>query len=200
MLEYFYSAHSAYAYLGSETFMRIAAEAGRDIAHKPIDLRRVVMAAKGPEFRDFSPAYLNYFFGREVKRWAEYRNAPILDHRPTHHDNEIETSGCLLIAAQEQGANIDRLAHAILEAHWRDDADVADPVTLSGLADGVGLDGTALLAAAKSPTVKAIYEANTNEAIARSVFGSPTYCVDGDMFYGQDHLEMVERALRQPFK
>jgi 2-hydroxychromene-2-carboxylate isomerase len=40
---------------------------------------------------------------------------------------------------------------------------------------------------------------NTEEAINRSVFGSPTYFVDGDMFYGQDHLEIVERALQQPF-
>ncbi|MDE0808541.1 MAG: DsbA family protein, partial [Alphaproteobacteria bacterium] len=44
-----------------------------------------------------------------------------------------------------------------------------------------------------------IYEANTKEAIERSVFGSPTYVVDGDMFYGQDRLEMVERALSKPF-
>ena len=46
---------------------------------------------------------------------------------------------------------------------------------------------------------KAIYTANTEEAIRRSVFGSPTYFVDGDMFYGQDRLELVERALKMPF-
>ena len=55
-------------------------------------------------------------------------------------------------------------------------------------------------AAATSPEVAAIYEANTAEAIERSVFGSPTYFVDGDMFYGQDHLELVARALKQPFQ
>jgi 2-hydroxychromene-2-carboxylate isomerase len=43
------------------------------------------------------------------------------------------------------------------------------------------------------------YQANTDEAIRRSVFGSPTYFVDGDMFYGQDRLEMVERALAKPY-
>lgn len=65
------------------------------------------------------------------------------------------------------------------------------------LATGVGLDPEPLLAAALSDEVQAIYEANTVEAIERSVFGSPAYFVDGDMFYGQDRLEMVERALRQ---
>jgi 2-hydroxychromene-2-carboxylate isomerase len=56
-----------------------------------------------------------------------------------------------------------------------------------------------LLAAARSGAVQAVYEKNTEEAVQRSVFGSPTYFVDGDMFYGQDHLEMVERALARPF-
>jgi 2-hydroxychromene-2-carboxylate isomerase len=45
-----------------------------------------------------------------------------------------------------------------------------------------------------------VYEKNTEEAIARSVFGSPTYFVDGDMFYGQDRLEIMERALHTPYQ
>jgi len=56
-----------------------------------------------------------------------------------------------------------------------------------------------LLDAALSPETRAVYEANTTEAIRRSVFGSPTYFVHGDMFYGQDRLELVERTLKQPF-
>ncbi len=200
MIEYFYSAHSAYAYLGSETFMRIAAEAGRTIAHKPMDLRKVVAAARGPDFRGYGPDHMAYFFGREIDRWAEYREAPVLGHRPTYHDNEIESSNCLLIAAMEDGNTIDRLAHVMLEAHWRDDADLADAATLARLTRSVGLDPEPLMTAAKSAAIKTIYEANTEEAITRAVFGAPTYGVDGDLFYGQDHLTLVERALKKPFR
>ena len=64
----------------------------------------------------------------------------------------------------------------------------------------MNLDGAALLAKAGSAEIKAQYERNTGEAIERSVFGSPTYFADGDMFYGQDRLELVERALKQPYK
>jgi 2-hydroxychromene-2-carboxylate isomerase len=88
----------------------------------------------------------------------------------------------------------------MLEAHWRDDADLADGETLTRLANEVDLDPAPLLDAALSPEVAAIYLANTEEAISRSVFGSPTYFIDGDMFYGQDHLELAERALKQPFE
>ena len=70
---------------------------------------------------------------------------------------------------------------------------------MTELAGDVGVDPAPLLDAARSPEIRALYEQNTAEAIARFVFGSPTYFVDGDMFYGQDRLEMVERAVQQPF-
>ena len=63
---------------------------------------------------------------------------------------------------------------------------------LQALADG-------LLDAALAPETQAVYEANIKDAIHRSVFGSPTYFVDGDMFYGQDRLDLVERAPVTPF-
>jgi len=198
-IEYFYSAHSAFAYLGSARFMEIAAGAGRRIVHRPMDLNRVVAAAGSTAFRDRNDKYRAYYFGREIRRWSEERNAPVMDGRPTHHDKDMTLPNCFLIASSAAGQNIDRLAHALLEAHRRDDADLADAPTLAALARSVGLDPAPLLQAATTPDIRAIYEANTAEAIERSVFGSPTYFVDGDMFYGQDRLEMVERALRQPY-
>ena len=87
----------------------------------------------------------------------------------------------------------------MLQAHWRDDANIADRNMLRQLAQAVSLDGDALLEQAQTAKIQKQYELNTREAIERSVFGSPTYFVGGDMFYGQDRLEIVERALVQPF-
>lgn len=198
-IEYFYAAHSAYAYLGSARLMEIAKEAGTTIVHRPIDLRKVVPAAGSTPTGERTQAHRAYFFGREIQRWSEERNAPWLGRRPTHHDNDITLPNCFLIAGMEAGHDIDQLAHAFLEAHWRDDADLADAPTLVKLANEVGLDGPAILAGAGKATIVARYAAFTQEAIDRSVFGSPTYFVDGDMFYGQDRLEMVARALKQPY-
>jgi 2-hydroxychromene-2-carboxylate isomerase len=199
-IEYFYSAHSAFAYLGSARFMQIARATGRDIAHRPVHLDRVVAAAGAADFRQRSRAHVAYFFGREIERWAEHRDAPVIRGMPTHHRKDMTLANGMLIAGIRQGQNVDRLAHAMLEAHWRDDADLADRVTLAKLAAGVGIMPESLLGAALAPETLAALEANTEEAIARSVFGSPTYFVDGDMFYGQDRLEMVERALSQPYR
>ena len=198
-IDYFYSCHSAYAYLGAWRLQDIATEHGARIIHRPIDLNPVLDAAGSHAFRDRSAAHVAYFFGRELARWAEYRGLPILPRRPTYHDNPLAPGNGMIIAAQETGADADALSRAILQAHWRDDADMADPDTLVALADALGQDGTALMQAAMSPQVQAIHAQNTAHAIALGLFGSPTYGVDGDMFYGQDHLELVDRALRTPF-
>jgi 2-hydroxychromene-2-carboxylate isomerase len=197
--EYFYSAHSAYAYIGSARFMAIARAANRRIVHKPMDLRKVIAVTGPGSTNGLTPGRRAYFSGREIERWAEYRAAPVMQGIPTHHHKDITLPNGMLIAALLQSINVDQLAHRMLEAHWRDDADLADRETLIAIGKASGLDPAPLIDAALSPEVQAVYARNTEEAIERSVFGSPTYFVDGDMFYGQDHLEMVERALEHPF-
>ena len=195
-IEYYYSAHSAFAYLGAWELQRIADAAGARVLHRPFDFLPVVAAAGGKGFKDRSAAHLGYFFGRDMYRWAEVRGLPMIRHRPTHHDNPLALANGAIIAAGTQACALSR---AILQAHWRDDADIADADVVARLAEGVGLEGAALVAAAQSGPVQDAHRANTEKAIALSVFGSPTYFVEGDMFYGQDRLFMVERALRRPF-
>jgi len=198
-IEYFYSAHSAYAYLGSARLMELSRTANRRIAHRPMDLRKVVAVTGPGSTNSLTPGRRDYFSGREIERWAQFRSAPVMQGIPTYHDKDMTLPNGMLIAGLLQGMNVNRLAHGMLEAHWRDDADLTDSATLTRLGIAAGVDPGPLLDAALSAEVLAVYAANTDEAIERSVFGSPTYFVDGDMFYGQDHLEMVERALERPF-
>ncbi|MEC9153671.1 MAG: 2-hydroxychromene-2-carboxylate isomerase [Pseudomonadota bacterium] len=198
-IEYFYSAHSGYAYIGSAKFMEIARTGGHSIVHRPMDLRAVVAVTGPGPTNGLTPQRRLYFSGREIVRWAEARGIGILPRHPTHHDNGIALSNGMLIAGLEQGLDIGPLAHRMLEAHWRDDADLDNRNTLSAISSEVGLDPKPLLDTALASKTQAIYEANTKEAIERSIFGSPTYFVGGDMFYGQDHLELVQRALIKPF-
>ncbi len=198
-IEYFYAAHSAYAYLGSRRLFEMAKGGGHRIVHKPFDLRKLLPSTGSPPIAKRTKAHIDYYFGREIERWSEHRNAPVMKGTPTHHDNDITLPNCVLIAALYQGINIDELSHVFLEAHWRDDADLADRATLEALVAKAGLPPAPLLDEAGSETVRGLYDEHTNEAIARSVFGSPTYFVDNDMFYGQDHLEMVKRALVKPY-
>ncbi|MBW2374350.1 MAG: DsbA family protein, partial [Deltaproteobacteria bacterium] len=103
--------------------------------------------------------------------------------------------GCL--AAEEAGCLPD-FARAVFEAYWGRDEDVSREDVLGPLAAGVGLDAAALLARIAEPELKAKLRANTDELIGRGGFGSPTMFVDGDdMYFGNDRLPLVRRALRE---
>ena len=197
-IEYFYSAHSAYAYIGASLLSRIASRANARIIHRPIELRQL-LAAMGGATNSLTPQRREYFSGREIERWAAYRGAPIMRGIPTHHDNDLARANGVLIAAIEADHNIDELSHAMLRAHWRDDADLDNEDDLSKIITDAGFRPARLLGSALSTKVQDIHARNTAEAMERSVFGSPTYFVEGDMFYGQDHLELLEQALEKPF-
>ena len=199
-IEYFFASYSAFAYLGSSELASIANRTGANIIYKPVDLRAVMPAAGSQSFADRSQFHKDYFFGREIMRWAEHRNLPIMDGIPTHHGNDITLSNCLLIAADRAGCDMDKLNREMMRAHWVDDADLAAVKDLEAICGAVGIDPAPLLVAANTPEVSQIYQGYTEDAIRRGVFGSPTYFVGDDMFYGQDRLELVERAIHKPFK
>ena len=83
---------------------------------------------------------------------------------------------------------------AVFEAVWRDERNIADAAVLAQLLSEQGLSAQRLQQAG-SVEVTQRYAANTQQAIDKSVFGAPTYVVDGDMFWGQDRLDFVERKL-----
>ncbi|MEM1274298.1 MAG: DsbA family protein [Pseudomonadota bacterium] len=199
LIEYVYSAHSAFAYLGSKELARISAKAGATVIHKPILLSPVVEAQGGMSFRQRSQAHADYFFGREIERWAEYRAVLVISHRPSYHDADYSLASGVILALRDRGPDVDAMAHELLAAHWRDDADLSSLSTLASLISAAGFDSVDLLERAASPDVQGRLKANTDWAIKQGVLGSPTYIVDGDPFFGQDRLQLVEHALVAPF-
>ncbi|WP_299146830.1 2-hydroxychromene-2-carboxylate isomerase [uncultured Tateyamaria sp.] len=198
-LIYYYSAHSAFAYLGSARVMQICAAHGLTLVHRPIPLSPVVEAQGSQPFGDRTQAHVDYFFGREIERWAELRDVPVLPARPTYHDADNTLASAMILALGDRGDAVDAMAHAMLRAHWLDDADLSDEATLCAIATALGHDAAALITTARQPDIAMQYEQNANDARANGVMGSPTYVLKGEMFYGQDRLEMLERAITRPF-
>lgn len=199
VIEYFYSAHSAFAYLGSAALYDVCRRQGATLLHRPIILSPVVEAQGSLPFHARTQAHVDYFFGREIERWAEHRGVDIVSHRPTFHDADYAVASGMIVALGETGPKIDRLAHRLLEAHWRDDVDLSDTPTLEDIAAELGHDPKLLLAQAANEEIQRTLKDNTDRARDIHIFGSPTYIVDGDPFYGQDRLELVAHALAKPF-
>ncbi|MFM1989480.1 MAG: hypothetical protein RJA99_2437 [Pseudomonadota bacterium] len=198
VVDCYYSVRSIYAYFGARRAADLARRFGRRLRHRPIDLSRVVPAAGSTPFAQRSPKLRAYQFEREVARWSEWLEMPVIVE-PTHHYGDRELPSGMVLVAQRDGLDVDALSEAILAALWRDDRDIADPTELASIAAGVGIDAAPLLARAREADVMAEFAACTDDAIRLGVPGSPTYVVDGELFYGQDRLMFVERQLVRPF-
>ena len=88
-----------------------------------------------------------------------------------------------------------QITGAVLSACWAQQRNIASEAVMLELLTECGLD-KARLEQSHSQTVHERYDANTQQAIAANVFGSPTYVVDGEIFWGQDRLDFVERKLQ----
>ncbi|MFC3070704.1 2-hydroxychromene-2-carboxylate isomerase [Phenylobacterium soli] len=99
-----------------------------------------------------------------------------------------------LIAARRLGVG-DRYLGAVLAAMWEAGEKMDDPAVIARVLSAAGLDAKAILEATQDPGVKAELVANTEAAVARGVFGIPTFFVGEEMFFGKDRLGQVEEAV-----
>jgi len=196
-VDYYASLASPYTYMGGRRLPEIIENTGADFHIKPIMGGQVMAATGGLPVAKRHPARLAYRLV-ELDRWKRHWSIP-MNIQPKFFPVNDSNAGQMVIAARQARQDAIALSNVFLACVWEGEQDISDTATLITAANGAGFDGDGLAAKIGDATVMAEYQANTDEAVARSVFGSPTYFVDGDMFYGQDRLEMVERALRQPY-
>ena len=199
-IEYFYSTRSSFTYLGHAEIVRLARKHERRLWHRPVFLAVVVPGTGGIPFQERHPARLNQAW-EDLQRWADHRGIPIQRQDPKHHYGTLELPSGLVVAAQNDPgvdqAALDALAFEVLAALWRDDRDISDRQVLAELCAQAGLADKAktLLDRALTDKVQAEIQANSEEAVARGIIGAPSYVVDGEIFFGQDRLDFVARAL-----
>jgi 2-hydroxychromene-2-carboxylate isomerase len=87
------------------------------------------------------------------------------------------------------------LAHAVLAGLWAEEKDTGDPATLRSIIASCGLDADAIMKAGEAPGMAEKREAYTKHAIEQGVFGAPSFVIDGEIFWGQDRLDFVDRKL-----
>lgn len=193
VIDYYFTPISPWTYMGHDRFVALAKRVGAEVRVRPVDYGRVFPVSGGLPLAKRPPQRQAYRLA-ELKRWREFLRLP-LNLQPKFFPVRDEMAARTIIAADRAGKDALKLASAVLRACWADEKNVADGATLAALADGCGMDGAALVKAAESDAVKAAWDRYTEEAIARGVFGAPTYVIDGELFWGQDRLDFVERAL-----
>jgi 2-hydroxychromene-2-carboxylate isomerase len=198
-LSNYYTLSSPWAYFAGPKLQDIVRRHRAKLALKPFDFQAVVPRTGGIPLRT-RPEPRRKYHALELARWREFLGMPLMlmpRYYPTDGLPEgwNKPAGWMVIAAQQRGDDAFVLSNAILRALWAEERDIADPSVRQAIADENGLDGDALVAAEKSAEVQAIYRRNSEEALALGVFGSPTIVLDGEIFWGQDRLDFVDRAL-----
>ena len=195
-IEYFYSLASPFALLGSEKFQAIAKKYNAEIIEKPCDLVGGIFSKTGGvPVPQRSPQRQKYRLD-EMKRWSEFLNIKINLKPKFFPPKDPHMPAKYTIAANLIGVKI-LFGHEILKGLWIEEKDISDEKNIELISEQFKIDFIKLSSLAKSEKVLKIYTDNTEEAIQKNVFGAPSYFFNDELFWGQDRLEFLERALKK---
>jgi 2-hydroxychromene-2-carboxylate isomerase len=195
-IDYYMSHSSPWTYLGHARFAQIAKAAGASVNLKPADYGKVFAASGGMPLKQ-RPIQRQAYRMTELKRWRAHLDTP-LNLEPAYFPFDATAASLLTIATiAREGMDAGmQLTGAIMRGCWVEEKNMADTGTLVATADALGLKGAALLEASRAPEVAAAFARNSEEAVAAQVFGAPTYIHQGELYWGQDRLDFLERALK----
>ncbi len=194
-VEYFMTPVSPFTYLGHARLREICAKHQAKINLHVMDLGKVFPVSGGLALKD-RPAQRRAYRMMELKRWRDFLQMP-LTLEPKHFPVPAEPAATLILAVLERlgvSAALD-IAGDCARAVWVEERNVSEPEVLAEILAARQLGSAELIEYAKSAEVAARYVQHSQEAIVRNIFGAPTYIYRDELFWGQDRLDFLDRAL-----
>jgi len=185
-VDYYFSLQSPWAYIGHKLFRQVVSTYDVAVNHKPVVLVDLFSETGGLPLLKRHPVRQRYRMV-ELQRWRDKRGLNF-HLQPANWPFNARLADGLVIAAVEAGR--------AFAAVWEDQLNLADPATLIKLADDSALPGKQLVERSATDEIGKIYEQNRQDALSADVFGSPAYVLDGEVFWGQDRLELLVDALK----
>lgn len=200
-IDYYFSLHSPWTYLGHANFLAIVARYGCVVTYRPVPLRAVFDETGGLPLPKRHPVRQRYRLV-ELQRWRERRGVPLI-LQPTNLPFDPSLADRFVIAIVDAGGDPGGFMGAVMSALWARDENLAAPEAIVALAQAAGFDGEALRHTAEAADIRQRYDETIALAVETGVFGAPSYVLDGEVFWGQDRLELLESALasnRPPYR
>lgn len=192
-ITYYFSLLSPWAYIGHRLFLDIAARHDLAVAYKPVVLTDVFAVTGGLPLAKRHPVRQRYRM-LELQRWRDKRGLHFT-LKPAFWPFDVTLADRFVIAATLQGIDPGAFLASAFAAVWEGQRNLADEATVLDIAAAMQLPAAELLTLARAETTAALYAQNTSEAITAGAFGSPCFVLDGEVFWGQDRLELVDDAL-----
>ncbi|WP_207476722.1 2-hydroxychromene-2-carboxylate isomerase [Arenibaculum pallidiluteum] len=193
-IEYFFSMASPWSYLGHAAFQEIAASHGLRVAYRPVALGALFPETGGLPLARRHPARQQYRLV-ELQRWRDRRGLPLVT-RPRHTPFDPSLLDRAVIALAASGHSPDAFMRRAFAAVWAEERNLEDAAVVAEVATSCGLDAASLLDRAGRAEATGEYAENLQAALAAGVFGAPSWVLDGEVFWGQDRLDLLDEALR----
>jgi 2-hydroxychromene-2-carboxylate isomerase len=185
MVEFWYEFASTYSYPAAMRVARVADAAGVAVRWRPF-LLGPIFAAQGWNDSPFNiyPVKGAYMW-RDLARICEKEHLPLKLPPARFPQNGLKAARIALTMGDKIGA----FSRAVYTANFAEQKDIADDAVLRDILARLGADADAAMAAANSAENKAALKAQTDEAIARGIFGAPSFTVGNELFWGNNRLE-----------
>jgi 2-hydroxychromene-2-carboxylate isomerase len=190
-LTFWFDVHSPWCYLAAHRVGDIARKHGLDLIWRPIHLPRLLDAIGGVKPLEAAPVRVAWF-RQDILDHAELLGLPLRYHPRYPLRNSRALRACQFAADQGHG---EAFALRVLRAYWSEAGDIESLDALAQWANESGLDGDAIRAAAQDEGLKRRIEQNTDDAIARGVFGVPTIDTGKKLYFGNDRLDLLDLHL-----
>jgi len=186
-IEFWYEFASTYSYPAAMRVETLAKEAGVELRWRPFLL--------GPIFKAFGwdDSPFNIFAAKGKHMWRDLERVCAADGLPlklppaAFPQNGLKAARLALVGESEGW--IPGFTRAVFLANYAEEKDISDDDTLAEILLTLGVDAKSACEAANAPANKEALKAQTEEAMARGLFGAPSYTVGDELFWGNDRLE-----------
>ena len=196
-LTFFYDLSSPWTYLAFYNVQEVLADAKAEVSWRPFLVGGVFNAVNQSVYAARSnpsdPKVIHNFTW--LHEWARLAGLP-LDFPTVHHPVKSVLPMRACCALEDDQSLLFRFTKAAFDAYFAEGRNIDDPEIVADVAKSAGIDGEALIQQTTTQEVKDRLRANTEEAIAKGAYGSPTMIVnDGQLYFGNDQLPLVRQAL-----
>lgn len=193
-VDYYFTLISPWAYIGHDAFHDAMERTGTTVNYLPINLPLAFEASNTPMLGQRHKTRQDYRT-LELQRWRVKRGLEF-NIWPAHWPFPAATGDKMIISLVQEGQSPAAFMREVFTGIWEREVNYGDDSALGSAADAVGLEGAALLEKAQAEEIGDIYDKTTAEAIDMGIFGVPAYFYDGEYFWGQDRIELLEDALK----
>lgn len=192
-IDYYFTATSPWTFIGHDLFMEIAKRHALKVNYKPVSFTKVFAATGGLPLPQRPPVRQRYRL-MELQRWRDRRGLTF-NIRPRHWPFDATLLDRTIITIVNRDEDPDPFMRLVFDAIWEEERDLGNPEEIAALLEERKLDAKAILEEARGSGTEGVYLLNLENALAADIFGAPSYVLDGEVFWGQDRLELLDDAL-----